>query len=161
MTSAAEARTLGEDLFGILGVLDEQSALRRALAEGSRPQRARSELARGLFGGRVSDATLDLFASLCESRWSSAGDLADAVEELAVTAFAAAAERGRHLDDLEDQLFRFGRVIMGAPELRAVLSNPTVPAPVQAPAAGHPARGQGDPGRPAAHRPGRGTPQGT
>ncbi len=128
VTSAAEARTLGEDLFGILGVLDEQSALRRALAENSRLPRARRELARGLFGGRVSDATLGLFVSLCESRWSSAGDLTDAVEELAVTAFAAAAERGQHLDDLEDQLFRFGRVIMGAPELRAVLSNPTIPA---------------------------------
>ena len=30
-------------------------------------------------------------------------------------AFAAAAERARHLDDLEDQLFRFGRVVMSAP----------------------------------------------
>jgi len=55
-------------------------------------------------------------------------DLASAVEEIAVTAFAAAAERARHLDDLEDQLFRFGRVVMSAPELRTVLSNLTIPA---------------------------------
>jgi F-type H+-transporting ATPase subunit delta len=128
LTSAAEARTIGEELFAILRVLDEQSGLRRALAEGSRRPEARSELARTLLRGRVSDATLDLFVSMCEARWSRSADLTDAVEQLAVTAFAAAAERGRHLDDLEDQLFRFGRVIMGAPELRAVLSNPTIPA---------------------------------
>ena len=76
---------------------------------------------------------------MCESRWSRSADLANAVEQLAVTAVAAAAERGRHLDDLEDQLFRFGRVIVGAPELRTMLSNPTIPARVQEPDPGHPA----------------------
>jgi F-type H+-transporting ATPase subunit delta len=128
VTSAAVARTLGEELFAILGVLDEQAALRRALSDGSRPTRARAELARTLFGGQVSEATLGLFTSMCESRWSSPADLASAVEEIAVTAFAAAAERARHLDDLEDQLFRFGRVVMSSPELRTVLSNLTIPA---------------------------------
>lgn len=128
VTSAAAARTLGEELFAILEVLDEQAALRRALADSSRPAAARAALARELFGGRVSEATLDLFVSLCESRWSRSADLDNSVEQLAVTAVAAAAERGRHLDDLEDQLFRFGRVIVGAPELRTMLSNPTVPA---------------------------------
>jgi F-type H+-transporting ATPase subunit delta len=128
VTSAAGARTLGEELFAILGVLDEEAGLRRALSDNSRPVRARDELARRLFGDQVSDETLSLFTSMCESRWSSAADLASAVEEIAVTAFAAAAERARHLDDLEDQLFRFGRVVMGSPELRTVLSNLTIPA---------------------------------
>ncbi len=128
VTSAAEARTLGEEFFAILGVLDEEVALRRALTDGSRGTQPRAELARRLFGGQVSDATLALFTSMCESRWSSPADLPAAVEEIAVTAFAAAAERARHLDDLEDQLFRFGRVVMGTTELRTVLSNPTIPA---------------------------------
>ena len=128
VTSAAGARTLGEDLFGILGVLDEQAGLRRALTDSSRRAQARAELARTLFRGQVSEAALELFTSMCESRWSRPADLAYAVEEIAVTAFAAAAERARQLDDLEDQLFRFGRVVMGAPELRTVLSNPTIPA---------------------------------
>src|SRR5580700_5575550 len=118
VTSAAVARTLGRELFAILGVLDEQAALRRALAE----------LAHRLFGDQVSEATLGLFTSMTESRWSRAMDLSDAVEEIAVMAFAAAAERARHLDDLEDQLFRFGRVVMSAPELRTMLSSLTIPA---------------------------------
>jgi F-type H+-transporting ATPase subunit delta len=128
VTSAAVARTLGQELFAILGVLDEEAALRRALTDGSRRAQTRGELAQRLFGSQVSDATMALFTSMCESRWSSPADLPNAVEEIAVTAFAAAAERARHLDDLEDQLFRFGRVVMGTTELRTVLSNPTIPA---------------------------------
>ena len=128
VTSAAEARTLGDELFAILRLLDEQAAVRRALADSSRPTRARTDLARRLLRSQVSDATLGVFTSMCKSRWSRSADLATAVEQLAVTAVAAAAERGRHLDDLEDQLFRFGRVIVGAPELRTMLSNPTIPA---------------------------------
>ena len=128
VTSAAVARTLGGELFAILGVLDKQPGLRRALTDGSRRAQDRAGLARTLLRDQVSDATLALFTSMCEARWSRAADLADAVEEIAVTAFAAAAERARHLDDLEDQLFRFGRVVMTAPELRAVLSDLTIPA---------------------------------
>jgi F-type H+-transporting ATPase subunit delta len=128
VTSAAEARTLGDELFAILELLDDQPGLRRALTDTSRPAEARSRLARGLLGGKVSDATLDLFASMCAAHWSTPGDLATAVEQLAVLAISAAAERGRHLDDLEDQLFRFGRVVAGAPDLRSALSNPEVPA---------------------------------
>jgi F-type H+-transporting ATPase subunit delta len=128
VTSAAEARTLGGELFAILGVLDEQPGLRRALSDASRPTRARTDLARRLLRGQVSEATLGLFTDMCKSRWSSPADLASAVEEIAVTAFAAAAERARHLDDLEDQLFRFGRVVMSSPQLRTVLSNLTIPA---------------------------------
>src|SRR3984957_6379913 len=132
VTSAAVARTLGEELFAILGVLDDEAGLRRALSDNSRPEQARAELARRLFGDQVSEATLSLFTSMCESRWSTAADLASAVEEIAVTAFAAAAERGRHLDDLEGQPFRFGRVVMSAPGLRTVLSDPTIPAQYKA-----------------------------
>ena len=50
VTSAAVARTLGREFFAILGVLDEQAALRRALADSSRRPQARAELARRLFG---------------------------------------------------------------------------------------------------------------
>ena len=127
-SSEAAARTLGEELFSILGVLDSQIPLRRALADSSRPPERRAALARRLFEDQVSEATLHLLVSLCEARWSVSANLAEAIEQLAVTAFSAAAERARHLDDLEDQLFRFGRVVVGAPELRTALSNPTVPA---------------------------------
>ena len=45
----------------------------------------------------------------------SPGDLADAVEELAVMAIVKAADRAGHLDDLEDELFRFSRIVNSHP----------------------------------------------
>jgi F-type H+-transporting ATPase subunit delta len=128
VTSSTAARTLGDELFAVLTLLDAEPAVRRALSDSSRPAAARTGLARELFGGRVGDATLGLVTSLAAGRWSSPADLSEAVEQLAVLAIVAAAERDRNLDDLEDQLFRFGRVVAGAPELRTVLSNPDVPA---------------------------------
>ena len=128
VTSAPAARTLGDELFAVVTLLDGEPALRRALTDSSRPAAARTGLVRDLLGGKVGDATLELVATLAAGHWSSPADLSEAAEQLAVLAIVAAAERGRHLDDLEDELFRFGRVVAGAPELRTVLSNPDIPA---------------------------------
>ena len=128
VTSAAVARTLGDELFAILEPARRAAGGAPGADRQHRPAEARRGLARTLLGGRVSDATLDLFTGMCASRWSVPGNLADAVEQLAVLAISAAAERGRHLDDLEDQLFRFGRVVASAPDLRSMLSNPQIPA---------------------------------
>ena len=43
-------------------------------------------------------------------------------------AILAAAEANGHLDDLEDELFRFGRIVASTPELRIALTNPFVTA---------------------------------
>ncbi len=52
-----------------------------------------------------------------------AGDLADALELLAVDALVIAAEQDGVLGSLEDELFRFERTVDGAPELRDALSD--------------------------------------
>jgi F-type H+-transporting ATPase subunit delta len=53
--------------------------------------------------------------------------MVDAIEELAVTALVLSAEAEDGLDDLEDGLFRFGRVVAGQPDLRAALADPSLP----------------------------------
>ena len=53
--------------------------------------------------------------------------MVDAIEELAVTAMVLAAEAEGGLDDLEDGLFRFGRVVAAQPDLRAALADPALP----------------------------------
>ena len=50
-------------------------------------------------------------------------DLTDAVELLAVETVIAAAEAGDRLDAVEDELFRFSRVVTGNPGLRDALSD--------------------------------------
>jgi len=57
------------------------------------------------------------------SRWSQSRDLVDALEELADTADLTAAEKDGTLDDVEDELFRFGRIISANTELRAALTD--------------------------------------
>jgi F-type H+-transporting ATPase subunit delta len=56
------------------------------------------------------------------SRWSQPRDLADAVDELSVEAELALAERAGTLDAVEDDLFRFGRILAAEPELTQGLS---------------------------------------
>jgi F-type H+-transporting ATPase subunit delta len=124
----AAAAAIGDDLFAVTSLLDGEPALRRALTDATSPAGARTGLASGLLGGRVSRPALDLVAGMVSTRWSAPRDLASAAERLAVMATAAAADTTGELDDLEDQLFRFGRIVAGAPELRLALSSPRLPA---------------------------------
>lgn len=126
--SSQAARTLSEELFGVANLLATQPVLRRALADPSRVADQRSALARSLLTGKVSQETTDLIAAAAAARWSVPGDLSAAVEQLAVQALVAAAEHEGRLDDLEDELFRFGRIVASQPALRMALTNPFVSA---------------------------------
>lgn len=127
VTDRAAATALSEDLFAVTGLLDREPGLRRALTDASSAPEARTGLVRGLLGGRVSRATLELAAGMVAERWSVPGDLPDATEQLAVFAAAAAADAEGQLDDLEDELFRFGRIAAGNAELHVALSGRRLP----------------------------------
>ena len=58
---------------------------------------------------------------------SSSADLSDALEQLAVEAMVISAEYQRTVDELEDELFRFGRLVTSQPDLRAALASPSLP----------------------------------
>ena len=125
---AAQATQVGEELFAVASLLDGEPGLRRSLSDPSRDRAARTGLAEALLAGKISDPSLELVKLLAGVRWSEPGDLADAAEELAVLAVAEAADCEGKLDDLEDELFRFGRIVQGSPDLRSALSNQFVPA---------------------------------
>jgi F-type H+-transporting ATPase subunit delta len=127
-TSAGAATSLGNELLAVAGLLASQPVLRRALADPSRPGEARSQLATSVLQGKVSDAASGLVAAAAAGRWSVPSDLTDAVEQMAVQAIAAAAELEGRLDNLEDDLFRFGRIVANQPDLRIALTNPFAPA---------------------------------
>ena len=125
---SARPSQLGAELFSVVGLLDSEPSLRRALADSSSARDARAGLVAGLLGGRVSADTVELVTSVATSPWSTPADLADAVEQLAVLAVVIEADEAGRLDDLEDDLFRFARVLGTQPELRAALGNPFAPA---------------------------------
>lgn len=127
-TGQDEAAGLGSELFAVAGLLSGQAGLRRALADPSRSAEARAGLASAVLEGKVSQAAAGLVAAVAAARWSAPSDLVDAVERLAVQAILAAADQAGRLDDLEDELFRFGRIVASQPELRIALTNPFVAA---------------------------------
>lgn len=126
--TAAQANEVGDDLFAVVGLLDREPGLRRSLSDPSRDRAARTGLAQALLTGKISAAAMEQVTGLVAGRWSEPGDLADATEQLAVLAIAEAADCEGKLDELEDELFRFGRIVQGSPDLRSALSNQFVPA---------------------------------
>ena len=126
---AVTADKVGDELFAVVRLLDSEHGLRRALADTTKPAEEKAAVVRRLLHGQVSAETEDLVAAAAAARWASPSDLADAIEQLAIEALTLAAQLGGRLDDLEDDLFRFGRLVSGQPSLREALIGP---APVDA-----------------------------
>ncbi|HLQ56801.1 MAG TPA: F0F1 ATP synthase subunit delta [Streptosporangiaceae bacterium] len=120
------AGQLGDELFGVAGVLDREPRFCRMLSDPSRPADAKAALAETVLRGKVSAATLEVVTGLARSHWSAPRDLADAAEQLAVLAIVEGADAEGTLDELEDELFRFGRIVDAEPDLRVALSSPFV-----------------------------------
>jgi F-type H+-transporting ATPase subunit delta len=126
-TGTSLAATVGDELFAVLHLLDSEPGLRRALADPSKPADEKGAIMVALLHGKVTPATEELVAATVRAQWAGPADMTDALEQLAVEAFAIAAEESGQLDDLEDELFRFSRVVASEPELRAALSEPVLP----------------------------------
>lgn len=118
----AEPTSVAEELFAVTEVLAGSPGLRRALTDPSHDGEAKAGLLTRLFGSAVSGATVDLLVGLVRGRWGSAGDLTDAVETLAVSAVLFSAERSGRLDTVEDELFRFSRIVAADTGLRDAFS---------------------------------------
>jgi F-type H+-transporting ATPase subunit delta len=130
-TSGAPGQSLlnlADELFAVARLLDSQPSLRRALSDPGVKPADRAALAQRLLRGKVSDAALDLVETVVRLRWSRPPDLAQAAETLATdAAFDAAVARGE-LDNVEDELFRFGRIVAGDVALSRILSDRSGPA---------------------------------
>ena len=112
---------LSEELFSVLSVVDTEHILRRSLSDPSRPGSAKTEVAQVLFSGKISPEALELVGAVVGQRWSRPSEMADSLENLAVIAEISRAEALGQLDDLEDELFRFGRIVEAEPTLRNAL----------------------------------------
>ncbi|AWW37518.1 MULTISPECIES: F0F1 ATP synthase subunit delta [Streptomyces] len=121
--TSVDAARLADELAAVTALLDREVSLRRVLTDPAQAGEAKAELAQRLLGGQVGGQTLDLVSGMVRSRWSQSRDLVDAMEELADVADLTAAQTSGTLDDVEDELFRFGRIISSNTELRAALTD--------------------------------------
>ncbi|MDB1087629.1 F0F1 ATP synthase subunit delta [Streptomyces sp. ACA25] len=122
-STGADPAVLADELASVTALLDREVALRRVLTDPSQPGEAKAELTGRLLGSQVGGATVDLVSGMVRSRWSAPRDLVDAVERLADIADLTAAERAGTLDAVEDELFRFSRIVATSVELRSVLGS--------------------------------------
>ena len=121
--SAEEQSALADELFAVARLLDGQITLRRSLSDPSGKPEERAALADRLFASRLSPAALDLVETVARLRWSRPPDLVEAFMELGTEAALDAADARGELENVEDELFRFGRIVGGNRELGRVLSD--------------------------------------
>jgi ATP synthase F1 delta subunit len=88
----------------------------------------RVRLMERLVSGKVGDATLDVLRLAVSERWSAKSDLIDAIEHVSRQALLEIAEREDRMDDVEDQLFRFSRILEAQPRLGILLGDYASPA---------------------------------
>jgi F-type H+-transporting ATPase subunit delta len=123
-----ELARLGDELFAVTRLLDGERRLRRHLADPAVPASTRTGLVERLVGNQLERPTLEAVAAAVTARWSRPMDLVDGLETMARNALLGSAEKDGKLDDVEDELFRFGRILDREPELAALLADVGTPA---------------------------------
>lgn len=123
-----ELSTLADELASVVKLLIAEPILNKHLAEPTDDPAAKVRLVDRLFSNRVGDRTAKLLRTAASQRWSTESDLVDGVEHMARLALLKRAEVEGEVDAVEDQLFRFGRVLDAEPKLVGLLSDYTSPA---------------------------------
>ncbi|MFD5214532.1 F0F1 ATP synthase subunit delta [Microbacterium sp. NPDC058345] len=118
--AAASGVTLDSaaELFAAARALGESSQLSGALADPTAPAQARSALVEGVFAG-ASAPVRALLTTVAGERWSSAAQLIDGIEELAIRTAAIASPK----DDVASELFGFSRIVAANPEFELALGS--------------------------------------
>lgn len=123
LAGGADRTRLADELFAVVALLDGNVTLRRALGDPSREGADKAQLARRVFEGKVDGATLGVLEAVIGKRWSTERDLTDTLESYAVESVLAAAEEAEHADRVEDELFRFERIVAADQGLRSALTD--------------------------------------
>lgn len=118
-----EANALGEGLFAVADLLQDQGAVRRALTDPSREGQDKADLLTRLLTGKADGSVVDLLAGMVRGRWSAADDLVQAVEDLGVDALLSSADADGVLEELESQLFGVQRTLAENRTLRLAVGN--------------------------------------
>ncbi|MGB3356960.1 MAG: F0F1 ATP synthase subunit B/delta [Mycobacterium sp.] len=130
VTDGADAETLtalAENLPAVAKLLLDEPALNKALAQPTEESAAKVQMVERLFTDKVDANTLKLLNTAVSQRWSSEANLIDAVEHVARLALLVRAERDGQAEEVEEQLFRFGRVLDNESRLSRLLSDHMVP----------------------------------
>ena len=118
---------LSDDLASTVKLLRREPVLARHLADPSSGSAAKVQLVERLLSGKVSDSALDTLKTAASQRWSSTSDLPRGIQHIARLALLVRAESDGQIEDVEDQLFRFSRILDTEPRLITLLSDYSAP----------------------------------
>ncbi|MDQ1583831.1 MAG: F-type H+-transporting ATPase subunit delta [Microbacteriaceae bacterium] len=127
--SADTLTGIADELYSVAALLTGQPRLRRALGDPATSTERRAGLLEQVVSGQLSKQALELAKAAVSLRWSSPWDLTDSIEGAGDDALFAAAEKGRSLDRVEDELFRFERILQTEGEVAAMLDEYNVAVP--------------------------------
>ncbi|WP_395310593.1 F0F1 ATP synthase subunit B/delta [Mycobacterium sp. AMU20-3851] len=116
---------LADDLTAVAKLLLSEGTLTKHLAEPTKSAEAKVALVDKLLTGKIGDPALKLVRTAASQRWSVESNLVDGIEHLARLALLQRAQVAGEVDEVEDQLFQFGRVLDNEPQLSALLSDYT------------------------------------
>jgi ATP synthase F0 subunit b/ATP synthase F1 delta subunit len=119
---------LSRELVSVAKMLDGEIVVTRYLTLPSEDAAPRVRLLERVLSGKVGDPTLELVKAAVSERWSANADLIDAVEHVSRQALLEVAAREDRVDEVEDQLFRFARILEAQPRLAVMLGEYGTPA---------------------------------
>lgn len=119
--------SVADDLASVAKLLTRESVLTRHLADPADDPTPKLGLLETLLEGKVGDTSLEVLKAAVSGRWSSDANLVDAVEHVARLALLVRAEREEVAGDVEEQLFRFSRILDTQPGLATLLSDYSAP----------------------------------
>jgi F-type H+-transporting ATPase subunit delta len=122
-SSAEVISTQLDELYQVAEVLAAQPQLRRAIADSAAATKARADLGERLFGGKVSAPVVELVQAAAVGRWSEPWDLVDALELVGDEMVLGVAEQQGDIDQVEDELFRFERLLDAEDQLATLLDD--------------------------------------
>jgi ATP synthase F0 subunit b/ATP synthase F1 delta subunit len=118
---------LADDLASVVKLFRTEALLGRHLADPSMGTGPKVQLVERLLSGKVSDPAIDILKTSVSQRWSATSDLTHGLQHVARLVLLVRSEREGQIDDVEDQLFRFSRILDNEPRLITILSDYTAP----------------------------------
>ena len=125
--SASDLAAHPSELFAVVDAVHSSVALRRALTDPGAAEKQRQQLVHNLLDGKVSKTAAGIVADGVVIRWPGGRTLTAALERQAVRAQLLDAERAGVLEETEDELFRFARLVESTPSLRNALADRAAP----------------------------------
>ncbi len=126
--AADRLTTVASDLTSFAKLLRSEAVLAKCFSEPADAGDGKAGLVETLLSGKISDTALEIVKTAVSQRWSSEADLVFAVGHVARLALLVRAERNNETSEVEDELFRFGRVLDSESQLNQLLSDHTSPA---------------------------------